>query len=52
MTDDEINTKFRGFAGRALTHEQTERALDQLWNLEKAAHLASLFESMRSAAVE
>ena len=52
MTDDEINTKFRGFAGRVLTREQKESALDQLWNLEKAATLINLFESMRSTAVK
>ena len=47
MTDEEVNTKFRGFAGRALSKERVNSALELLWQFEKAANPAEIFEALR-----
>jgi 2-methylcitrate dehydratase len=46
LTDGEVETKFRGLASRALGTEGCDRALAEVWNLENAATLDRLFDSL------
>lgn len=47
MTDDEINTKFRGLVGRVLPEERVELALDRLWGLDTATDFHEIFEAVQ-----
>lgn len=47
MTDDELNAKFTGLAGRVLPEERVERALNQLWRLDEAADLRAIFDAVQ-----
>ena len=46
LTDREVESKFRGLAAGALGAQGCARVLDEVWNLENAATLDRLFESM------
>ena len=46
LTDGEVEAKFRGLASGALGVEGCDRVLAELWDLENAATLDSLFESL------
>lgn len=45
MTDNDLNVKFRGLAGRVLPQDRIERALDLLWKLDEARDLRGIFEA-------
>jgi 2-methylcitrate dehydratase len=47
MNDDEVNTKFRGLAQRALSKDGVERALDALWQLDSAKDLGAIFKAVK-----
>ncbi len=47
MTDDEIATKFRPLAQRVLSKVQTDRALEELWALDRAVNLNAVFDAVR-----
>ena len=47
MTDDEVNAKFRSLAGRVLSKEHVERALERLWAVDEAADLGAIFEAVQ-----
>jgi 2-methylcitrate dehydratase len=46
LADREVEQKFRGLASSALGAEGCDRVLAEVWNLEKAATLDRLFESL------
>jgi 2-methylcitrate dehydratase len=46
LTDEEVETKFRGLASGTLTTEGCDRVLAEVWDLENAATLDSLFEGL------
>ena len=46
LTDGEVEGKFRGLASSALGAQGCDRVLGELWNLEKAATLDRLFDSL------
>jgi len=46
LTDEEVETKFRGLASGTLTTEGCDRVLAEVWDLENAATLDSLSESL------
>jgi 2-methylcitrate dehydratase len=46
LTDAEVETKFRGLAAGQLGVEGCDRVLAEIWNLENAATLDKLFESL------
>jgi 2-methylcitrate dehydratase len=46
LTDGEVEAKFRGLASGALGAEGCDRVLAQVWNLENAATLDGLFDSL------
>ncbi len=47
LTDGEVERKFRGLASGMLGPEGCDRVLAQVWDLEKAATLNGLFESLQ-----
>ena len=49
LTDGEVELKFRGLASEALGAKGCDRVLAEVWNLEKAATLDGLFESLQRA---
>jgi 2-methylcitrate dehydratase len=49
LTDDEVEQKFRGLASAALGTRGCDRVLVEVWNLDQAATLDGLFESLRRA---
>jgi 2-methylcitrate dehydratase len=46
LTDSEVEAKFRGLASGALGADGCDRVLGEVWNLENAATLDKLFESL------
>ena len=46
LTDGEVEGKFRGLAASALGAEGCDRVLAEIWNLDKAATLDRLFDSL------
>jgi len=46
LTDREVEAKFRGLASKAQGVEACDRVLAQVWNLENAATLDALFDSL------
>jgi 2-methylcitrate dehydratase len=46
LTDGEVERKFRGLASGALGAERCDRVLAKVWDLENAATLDGLFESL------
>lgn len=46
LTDREVEQKFRGLASSALGAQGCDRVLGEVWNLEKAATLDRLFDSL------
>jgi 2-methylcitrate dehydratase len=46
LTDGEVEAKFRGLASGALGAQSCDRVLAEVWNLENAATLDRLFESL------
>ena len=46
LTDGEVEAKFRGLASGALRAEGCDRVLAEVWNVENAATLDELFESL------
>lgn len=46
LTDQEVEAKFRDLAGGALGAEGCDRVLAEVWNLENATTLDTLFESL------
>ena len=47
MTDEEVNAKFRSLAGRVLSKEHVDRALERLWRLDEADDLGAIFETVQ-----
>ncbi len=46
MDDGEVEAKFRGLAADAVTTQQCDQVLEQVWALDTAPNLDSLFDSM------
>ena len=46
MNDGELEAKFRGLASDAINANQCDQVLAQVWALDEAPHLDSLFDSM------
>ncbi len=46
MTDDEVESKFRNFAGTALTSSQCDEALETIWSLDRLQNLEPLLDSL------
>ena len=46
MNDGELEAKFRGLASDAINASQCDQVLAQVWALDEAPHLDSLFDSM------
>ena len=46
MSDSEVESKFRNFAGPTLTESQSDRALEVLWEFDKLTALDVLFDSL------
>jgi 2-methylcitrate dehydratase len=46
LTNGEVEAKFRGLASRALGAKECDRVLAEVWDLENAATLDKLFDSL------
>ncbi len=46
MSDTEVETKFRNFAGAALSSAQCDRALEAIWTLDGLSNLEPVFDSL------
>ena len=46
MDDSEVESKFRNFAGTALTAEQCDRALETIWSLDRLPDLEAILDSL------